>query len=113
MPNFTESSEATRAWPQVGPLIHIYGPNHSRRPIFLQFVSNLHDRIVAEGLISEAEFIECVASRWSVICAIRRRLLSPTCSCKRGDETDALIRVSRPRDKFNPTSANVLAKDLI
>jgi len=39
---------------QVNPLIHIYGPNHSRRPIFLRFVNNLHDRIVAEGLISEA-----------------------------------------------------------
>jgi len=47
---------------QVNPLIHIYGPDHSRRPIFLQFVNNLHERIVAEGLISEAEFTECIAS---------------------------------------------------
>lgn len=47
---------------QVHPLIHIYAPNHSRRPIFLQFVNNLRDRILAEGLISEAEFAECIAS---------------------------------------------------
>ena len=47
---------------KVNPLIHIYGPDHSRRPIFLQFVCNLHERIVSEGLISEEEFAECVAS---------------------------------------------------
>jgi ubiquinone/menaquinone biosynthesis C-methylase UbiE len=47
---------------QVNPLIHIYGPDHSRRPIFLQFANNLRDRIVAEGLISEAEFAECISS---------------------------------------------------
>lgn len=47
---------------QVKPLIHIYGPDHSRRPIFLQFVNNLRDRVVEEGLISEAEFAECVSS---------------------------------------------------
>lgn len=47
---------------QVKPLIHIYGPDHSRRPIFLQFVNNLHERIVSERLISEEEFAECVAS---------------------------------------------------
>jgi hypothetical protein len=44
------------------PLIHVYGPEHSRRPLFLQFVNNLRDRIVAEGLISEVEFAESVAS---------------------------------------------------
>jgi len=43
-------------------LRHIYGPDHSRRPIFLQFVNNLRDRIVAQGLISEAEFAESIAS---------------------------------------------------
>jgi SAM-dependent methyltransferase len=47
---------------QVNPLIHIYGPDHTRRPIFLQFVNNLRDRIVAEGLISQAEFAESIAS---------------------------------------------------
>lgn len=47
---------------RVNPLIHTYGPEHSRRPIFLQFVNNLRDRIVAEGLISGAEFAESIAS---------------------------------------------------
>ena len=47
---------------RVNPLIHVYGPDHSRRPIFLQFVNNLRDRIVAEGLISESEFADCVSS---------------------------------------------------
>jgi SAM-dependent methyltransferase len=47
---------------QVNPLIHIYGPDHTRRPIFLQFVNNLRDRIVAEGLISPGEFAESIAS---------------------------------------------------
>ena len=47
---------------QVNPLIHIYGPDHTRRPIFLDFVNNLRDRIVAEGLISQGEFAESIAS---------------------------------------------------
>jgi len=47
---------------RVNPLIHIYGHDHSRRPIFLQFVDNLRDRIVAEGLISQEEFAECAGS---------------------------------------------------
>ena len=47
---------------RVNPLIHAYGPGHSRRPIFLQFVNNLRERIVAEGLISEAEFANCTAA---------------------------------------------------
>jgi len=47
---------------RVNPLIHIYGPDHSRRPIFLQFVNNLRDRIVLEGLISQGEFAESIAS---------------------------------------------------
>ena len=46
---------------RVNPLIHIYAADHSRRPIFLQFVNNLHERIVADGLISEAEFAECIS----------------------------------------------------
>jgi ubiquinone/menaquinone biosynthesis C-methylase UbiE len=47
---------------RVNPLIHIYGPDHSRRPIFLQFVNNLRDRIVSEGLISQEELAESIAS---------------------------------------------------
>jgi SAM-dependent methyltransferase len=46
---------------KLHPLIHLYEPAHSRRPIFLQFVNNLRDRIVAEGLISEGEFARCTA----------------------------------------------------
>lgn len=41
---------------KVHPLIHLYEPGHSRLPIFLQFVNNLRERIVAAGMISEQEF---------------------------------------------------------
>lgn len=41
---------------QVQPLIHVYPAGHSRRPIFLHFVNNLRERIVAHGLITDAEF---------------------------------------------------------
>jgi len=47
---------------RVNPLIHVYGPDHSRRPILLQFANNLRDRLVAEGLIGNAEFGDCVSS---------------------------------------------------
>jgi hypothetical protein len=40
---------------------HLYELDNSRRPIFLQFVNNLRDRIIAEGLISEGEFVRCTA----------------------------------------------------
>ena len=46
---------------RVRPLIHVYPPGNSRRPIFLQFVTNLRERIVAQGLISEAEFGDAIA----------------------------------------------------
>lgn len=47
---------------RVHPLIHLYGPDHARRPILVQFANNLRDRIVAEGLISERDFSESIAS---------------------------------------------------
>jgi hypothetical protein len=47
---------------RVNPLIHVYGPDHNRRPILLQFANNLRDRLVAEGFICEAEFAHCVSS---------------------------------------------------
>jgi ubiquinone/menaquinone biosynthesis C-methylase UbiE len=47
---------------QARPLIHIYGPTHSRRRIRLQFVENLRDRVLAEGLISETELDDCIAA---------------------------------------------------
>jgi SAM-dependent methyltransferase len=46
---------------KLHPIVHLYEFGHSRRPIFLQFVNNLRDRIVAERLISEAEFARCTA----------------------------------------------------
>lgn len=47
---------------RTNPLIQVHAAGHSRRALFLQFVHNLHDRIVAEGLISEVELTECIAS---------------------------------------------------
>lgn len=53
------------------PLISVYPPGDTRRPLFLQFANNLHDRIVAHGLITEAEFAEASA-------AVARHLDDPT-----------------------------------
>jgi ubiquinone/menaquinone biosynthesis C-methylase UbiE len=47
---------------RLNPLVHVYEPDHSRRPIFLQFVHNLRDRIIERGLLSEMEFAECFSS---------------------------------------------------
>lgn len=47
---------------RANPLIHLYGPDHSRRPIFVQFANNLRDRMFAAHLISESEFAECISS---------------------------------------------------
>jgi ubiquinone/menaquinone biosynthesis C-methylase UbiE len=47
---------------RTNPLIHVYGPGHSRRPIFLQFVQNLRDRIIATRLLSEGEFADNIAA---------------------------------------------------
>ncbi len=55
---------------QVRPLIHVYPPGHSRRPILLQFVENLRSRIVAQGLASESEFSDLIAE-------LRRHLDDP------------------------------------
>jgi SAM-dependent methyltransferase len=41
---------------RVAPLIHVYPPGHNRRGIFAQFVGNLRERIIAQRLISDAEF---------------------------------------------------------
>ncbi len=56
---------------QVNPLIHAYGPGHSRRSLYLQFVNNLRERIVEAGLISDAELADCTA-------ALQRHLDDPT-----------------------------------
>jgi len=47
---------------QVNPIVHVYPPGHSRRPLPLQFANNLRERMVAEGVISEADFGQCIAS---------------------------------------------------
>jgi ubiquinone/menaquinone biosynthesis C-methylase UbiE len=47
---------------RINPLVHVYEADHSRRPIFLQFVHNLRDRIVEQGLLSDGEFAECAAA---------------------------------------------------
>ena len=46
---------------EVEPLIRVYPPGDSRRPLLLQFANNLHERIVAHGLITETEFAEASA----------------------------------------------------
>ncbi len=40
---------------RVSPLIHIYPPGHGRRPIMLDFVENLRERLLAQKLIGERE----------------------------------------------------------
>jgi ubiquinone/menaquinone biosynthesis C-methylase UbiE len=47
---------------RINPLVHVYEPEHSRRPIFLQFVHNLRDRIIEQGLLSDGEFAQCISS---------------------------------------------------
>jgi ubiquinone/menaquinone biosynthesis C-methylase UbiE len=54
----------------INPLIHVYPPGHDRRPIFAQFVGNLRDRIIAQGLISESEFVDAFE-------ALKRHLEDP------------------------------------
>ena len=47
---------------QVNPIVHVYPLGNPRRMILLQFAENLRDRILAQGLIPEAEFIETTAA---------------------------------------------------
>ena len=43
---------------QVNPVIHVYPPGNNRRNILCDFLENVKDRILAERLITEAEFHE-------------------------------------------------------
>ena len=43
---------------QVNPVIHVYPPGNNRRNILCDFLENVKDRIIAERLITEAEFHE-------------------------------------------------------
>ena len=56
---------------RVRPLIHLYEAGHSRRRIFVQFARNLRDRIVAQGLMRDSEFVEALAE-------LERHLDDPT-----------------------------------
>jgi SAM-dependent methyltransferase len=47
---------------QLNPIVRAYPIGNPRRTFVLQFAENLHDRILAKGLISEAEFNESVAA---------------------------------------------------
>jgi SAM-dependent methyltransferase len=47
---------------QAHPVIHVYPPGHSRRPIFLRFVLNMREQILAQGLLSAAEMDDLTAS---------------------------------------------------
>jgi ubiquinone/menaquinone biosynthesis C-methylase UbiE len=43
---------------QVDPVIHVYPPGNNRRNILCDFLENVKDRILAERLMTEAEFHE-------------------------------------------------------
>jgi len=47
---------------QVNPIVHVFPVDDPRRTLLLQFAENLRNRILAQGLISEAEFKETVAA---------------------------------------------------
>lgn len=47
---------------QVNPIVRVYPVDDPRRIFLLQFGENLRDRILAQGLISEAEFRDTVAA---------------------------------------------------
>jgi len=46
---------------KVRPIVHIYPFGHSRRTIFWDFLQNVQDRILQQGLIGESEFGELMA----------------------------------------------------
>lgn len=43
---------------QVNPVIHVYPPGHNRRNILCDFLENVRDRVLADGLLTKAEFDE-------------------------------------------------------
>lgn len=43
---------------QVKPVIHVYPPGNNRRNILCDFLDNVRDRVLAEGLMTETEFRE-------------------------------------------------------
>jgi hypothetical protein len=59
---------------QVNPVIHVYPPGHNRRNILCDFLENVRDRVLAESLMTQAEFDERLTE-------LRRHL----------DDTDRLV----------------------
>jgi hypothetical protein len=43
---------------QIDPLIHVYPPGHGRRSIYLDFLENLSERLLAQKLIAERELTD-------------------------------------------------------
>jgi hypothetical protein len=54
----------------VNPLIHVYPPGHGRRPILLDFVENVSERILTQKLIGQHALTELKT-------ALRRHLDDP------------------------------------
>ena len=46
---------------EVNPVIHVYPQGHNRRTIFWDFLQNVRDSIVEQGLIADSEFSELLA----------------------------------------------------
>jgi SAM-dependent methyltransferase len=46
---------------QVNPVVHVYPHGHNRRTIFWDFVNNVRDRVIAEGLACETEINELMS----------------------------------------------------
>jgi ubiquinone/menaquinone biosynthesis C-methylase UbiE len=46
---------------EVNPVIHVYPEGHNRRTIFWDFLQNVRDSIVEQGLIADSEFSELLA----------------------------------------------------
>jgi hypothetical protein len=46
---------------QVRSLINVYPPGHDRRLIYWQFLENLRERLLAAGLVTEAELTQLMA----------------------------------------------------
>lgn len=42
----------------VNPVIHVYPHRHNRRTIFLDFIRNIRDEVVAQGLVGEGELTD-------------------------------------------------------
>jgi SAM-dependent methyltransferase len=55
---------------QAHPIIYLHPPGHWRRMILWQFVQNLRDRLIAQGVLAEAELDELAA-------ALQRHLEDP------------------------------------